>query len=550
MARQGTAAIGLVAKRRHQRESMSVWESANGPTLPRMAADPTLPVTFRARILARDLREAVRKRRPRRGLRALAAFVFPGRWAPRREARAAALGDAVRAGGLAAAGATLEPGEGSPNGSRPGSPAALRRARALALRATALTGRERETEQAVVAFLRREFGPPGSPPAPDPAAKAAAAATLASDLRIAGHRQPMIIVTVPGFHANPFARLMEQAYPQAGFAAIPVERADEIERIVEGSHAGGYGVVIHVNGPDRFVRGQGGPLGPGTAADRVLRDVDRWLALRASLVMTIHNGPRLRGPDADAERLVAQGLADRASLVHLLAADTAAMLAGWIKLDPSRCIHIPHPSYDGAYGPAPDRDDARRALGFDSQDVVVGLIGALAGRKEGELLLDALSRVPDPLPDGRRLRLVLAGILTDIRGESMIRRAMADPRVVGRFGFVEDVLMPGLLAALDVAVVPYERFLNSGWLHLALTAGLPVIASDGGNAAEVARPAALRLFRAGDAGALASMLAAAGELTTPEARAAARESVADLDPGRLSARFVEAVTAAVAQASP
>ena len=521
--------------------------SANGPTLPPMAADTALPLAVRARILARDLRESIRKRRPRRGLRSIAAFLFPGRWAPRPASRAAALEEAIRAGSLAAARATLTPRFGSPNGPRPGTAAALRRARALEVVATGLTGRERETERAVVAFLRGEFGPRVRPPVPDPEAKAAAAAALAGDLRQAGHRRPRILVTIPGFRANPYGRLMEQAYPRAGLAALPVERADEIDRVVEGSSAGGYEVVIHVNAPDRLVRAPGAPLDPAAAA-RVLRDADRWIAQRASLVMTIHNGPRLSGPDGDAERLVAQGLVDRASLVHLLAADTPAVLAGWISLDPSRCVQIAHPSYDGAYGPGPDRGDARRTLALDDKDVVVGLVGALAERKEGALLVDALAAVPDPLSDGRRLRLVLAGMLTAPRGEWLIRRAMADARVVARFGFVEDELMPGLLAALDVAVVPYEHFLNSGWLHLALTAGLPVIASDGGNAAEVARPAALRVFRAGDAGSLASVLATAGELTVPGARQAARESVADLDPARLSARFVDAVIAATTAA--
>lgn len=509
-----------------------------------MAADTVLPLAVRARILARDLQEAIRKRRSRRGLRALAAFVFPRRWAPSQASRTAALDAAVRAGSLVAARATVAPRFGSPEGPRPESPAAFRRARALDLVASELTGRERETERAVVAFLRGEFGPPSRSADPDPAGVATAAADLANDLRQAGHRRPRILVTVPGFRANPYGRLMEEAYPRAGLAALPVGRADEIERVVEGSAAGGYEVVIHVNAPDRLVREPGGPVDPAAVADRVLEGADRWIARGASLVMTIHNGPRLRGPQGDAERRVAQGLVDRASLVHLLAADTPAMLAGWISLDPSRCVHIAHPSYDGAYGPGPDRGDARRALGFDDQDIVVGLVGALAERKEGELLVDALAAVPDSLPDGRRLRLVLAGVLTGARGEWLIRRAMADARVVARFGFVEDQLMPGLLAALDVAVVPYERFLNSGWLHLALTAGLPVIASDGGNAAEVARPAALRVFRAGDAGSLASMLAAAGELTAPHARQAARESVADLDPGRQSTRFVDAVIAA------
>ena len=89
--------------------------------------------------------------------------------------------------------------------------------------------------------------------------------------------------------------------------------------------------------------------------------------------------------------------------------------------------------------------------------------------------------------------------------------------------------------------MPYGQYLNSGWLNLALTAGVPAIAPAGGTAAEVVRPEALRTFDPQIHGALTEALADAPRLATPEARAAARASVADLDAATISARFVEAL---------
>jgi glycosyltransferase involved in cell wall biosynthesis len=253
---------------------------------------------------------------------------------------------------------------------------------------------------------------------------------------------------------------------------------------------------------------------------------------------------------------VAQGIVDRARLVHLLTATTPAVLAGWITIDPARAVHVPHPNYDGAYGPLPPRAEARRRLGLDERlpseggEVVVGLLGYLADRKGGIDLLDAFTALPDPLPDGRRLRLVIGGMPSGRRSEELIRRAMGDARVVSRFGFIPDEALPELLATLDAAVVPYGAYLNSGWLHLALTYGIPVIAPDDRTTNEVARPGALRTFAAGDAGSLGAALAGAGDLATETARRDARASVEDLGSRRLSEAFVDAVLAATEDASP
>jgi glycosyltransferase involved in cell wall biosynthesis len=123
----------------------------------------------------------------------------------------------------------------------------------------------------------------------------------------------------------------------------------------------------------------------------------------------------------------------------------------------------------------------------------------------------------------------------------LIRASCADARIITRFGYVPDEELPGLLAALDVAVVPYGQYLNSGWLNLALTVGIPAIAPVGGTAAEVVRPEALRTFDPRVAGSLSGALADAASLATPAAHAAARASVADLDAATMSARFVEAL---------
>ena len=136
----------------------------------------------------------------------------------------------------------------------PGTPDALRRAAAVEVEARGLVGRERESEQTVARYLRNELprAVPAAPRQPDEVRAAAMAA--AAELRAAGHERPLIVATFPGFHANPFSTLMEQAYASHGLAAVHVASTGEIQAVVEGREAGGYRAVLHVNGPDRFLQ--------------------------------------------------------------------------------------------------------------------------------------------------------------------------------------------------------------------------------------------------------------------------------------------------------
>jgi glycosyltransferase involved in cell wall biosynthesis len=499
-------------------------------------------------ILRHELAAAVRRRRVWRAVRAIASFAFPSRWSSSPRTRSTVLDAGVHAGSRAAAASALAELARDPDSRKPGSAAARRRSSALEVLAAELPPGRRRIEQTLASYLRGDLAPPPSTASQRTGTPADEAAAAAHDLRAAGRADPVIVATFPGFSPNPYGALMEQSYRPAGLAPIHVTSGAAVDEILLGQDAGGYRTVIHLNAPDRFVgRVPSAPEAAATIAAS-LRTLDGWLGQGATIIASVHNGPRLAGHRAIAERGIAQGIMDRARLIHVLTRSTPRLLADWISIDPQRTIHVPHPSYDGVYGALPARAAARSRLAITTEEpepVVVGLIGSLANRKGVLDLLDSLDAVPDPLPGGRPLRVLLAGTPIGSHAEDLIRRALAEPRVVARIGYVPDEELPWLLAALDVAVIPYGQLLNSGWLHLALTAGIPAIAPSGGTAEEIVQREALRTYRAGDREGLASALRGAEALLSPVARAAARRSVEGLNARGLSEQLAAAIARVV-----
>ena len=162
----------------------------------------------------------------------------------------------------------------------------------------------------------------------------ASAIAAAAGLRVAGHDRPLIVATFPGFLANPFSRLMEQAYAGNGLAAVHVVSHGRDP----GRHRRSRGRCVWRRSPRqrprRFLLGTpaASEADALAAAAGIVDQLDGWLAAGVPLVTTIHNGPMLRDLRAEAERRVAQAIVDRASLVHLLTASTPAVLDGWLDL--------------------------------------------------------------------------------------------------------------------------------------------------------------------------------------------------------------------------
>lgn len=129
------------------------------------------------------------------------------------------------------------------------------------------------------------------------------------------------------------------------------------------------------------------------------------------------------------------------------------------------------------------REDARRALGYASDEKVLLFFGTLDWRKGLDVLVDAFAR----LPAGDRYRLILAGgqpvrIKDTPAYRTWYEQLMAKVRTIPgiqTFGFLPDLDVARLFSAADMVVLPYvipQRV--SAVLNQAASYELPFIGSD------------------------------------------------------------------------
>jgi len=171
-----------------------------------------------------------------------------------------------------------------------------------------------------------------------------------------------------------------------------------------------------------------------------------------------------------------------------------------------------------------DRRGARAALGVEPGETLVGAVGTIREVKGQRVLLEAMLPLLGGMPG---LRLVLAGDRRGAYAEEVAREA-------ARAGLGERVLMPGpvddvpgLLAALDLFVLPSLSEGMSNALLEAMAAGLPIVATRvGGNAEALAEGDAGVLVPPGDPGelreAIAGLLADRGRAARLAGRARER----------------------------
>jgi glycosyltransferase involved in cell wall biosynthesis len=157
-------------------------------------------------------------------------------------------------------------------------------------------------------------------------------------------------------------------------------------------------------------------------------------------------------------------------------------------LEPGRVVVIPHGEYGffGREGDLPDRDAARRGLGLDPRDEVALFFGYIREYKGLDVLLEAW---PGVVRARRRARLVVAGdpvrLAPARRGE--LEAWATRLGAIHRFAYVPFPEVTRYFAAADVLVMPYRHVSQSGVLFLALSLGLPVVATRVGGLPEVLR---------------------------------------------------------------
>lgn len=132
------------------------------------------------------------------------------------------------------------------------------------------------------------------------------------------------------------------------------------------------------------------------------------------------------------------------------------------------------------------RADLLARLGLTPEQRIVLFFGALAPYKGLDLLIDAMQG----LPADTKVVLLVAGFCRDLALKQQLQHRMAPLLAAGRAvwldGYVpEDEVLP-LFHGSDLLVMPYRHIDQSGVVFMALSTGLPVLATDVGSLAQYA----------------------------------------------------------------
>ena len=271
------------------------------------------------------------------------------------------------------------------------------------------------------------------------------------------------------------------------------------------AHERGVPLVLEVNAP----------LVDEAARYRGLGNEDRWRSWERTVL-------------ASADAVIAVSTAVRAHVVS----------AGQ---DP-RQVSLIHNGVDVADFSNADGREIRARYGL-ADSTVIGFTGSLKPWHGVDVLLDAFAG----LPPGVKLLIVGDG-----PERERLEQAAAEPSLAGRVvftGSVPHAMVPGHLAAMDIATAPYsaqEDFYFSP-LKVAeyLAAALPVVASAQGDVPDIVGNAGI-LVPPGDARALSTALARLCAEPAQRRRLAdaARARAGDLDWSRVAARVEEVLQSA------
>ena len=182
--------------------------------------------------------------------------------------------------------------------------------------------------------------------------------------------------------------------------------------------------------------------------------------------------------DAALSRFFLRACAGHVVLSDAVAADLATLCA------PGTPVRrIEHPVY-ARFGAAPPRAEARAALGLPPDAPVVLFFGFVRAYKGLDVLLEALPRVAEAVPD---VHLVVAGEAYDdpARYRALLARHGLGARVTWHERYIASDAVPRYFAAADVVAQPYVRATQSGVAQVAVHFETPMVLTDVGGLAEV-----------------------------------------------------------------
>ncbi len=357
-------------------------------------------------------------------------------------------------------------------------------------------------------------------------------------LRRLDFAQPTVVLYHQPSPDNPFQALLYRRAWDRGIAPVPLWDLQDLDAIPAAVPAGTR-LVLHLHWVNRVLHGASGPDEATTRLATFEARLRRAVAAGVTVVWTAHNVLPHDTPFEEADTKLRRIIVEQATMIHVLAASTPELAAPLYRIPPEKVVHVPLPTFRGAYADVVDRPAARFALGLPADAYVLALVGGLRPHKGLHSLLDAFELAATDEP---RLRLLIAG--SPSRGEAIeafLARAARDPRISLHARPIPSDDMQLFLRAADVAMLPYLRTLNSAVLMMVLAFDLPVIAPAVGGIGETIEPAMSVSFEPGDARSLAAAILAARDLPPDGVRAAARRISEAHAADTISDRFLSAL---------
>ncbi len=143
----------------------------------------------------------------------------------------------------------------------------------------------------------------------------------------------------------------------------------------------------------------------------------------------------------------------------------------------------PHPIYDH-YGERMSKAEACKALNLDADKDYMLFFGLVRAYKGLDLLLDAMGKMHDKLPN---LRLLIAGEFYE--QEEVYRKQIADngltDKVIIRNEFIPDADLRLYFGAADLIVQPYKTATQSGVTQVAFHFEKPMLVTNVGGLGEI-----------------------------------------------------------------
>lgn len=349
----------------------------------------------------------------------------------------------------------------------------------------------------------------------------------------------MKVILAPTLGAgNPYVELLRSSLEERGVEARLARRGRGIQLWFAAAQHG-LPDVVHLQWQHPFFSGK-------TLGEAIVRSILFWLQwatlrlLGVRFVWTVHNllgHERLQAAwELKCSRMLAR-LVDRI-IVHCNGA--VDIVARSYAVSSDRLDVIPHGNYVSRYPAMPEKGEARRALGFESDKVLFLYFGLIREYKGLDVLLDVLSDLPR-----LEVKLIILGKPRTVSlAERLASRIEQEPRASARFEFVEEKLLETYLAAADVIVLPYSDVLTSGSAVLAASCGRALIVPRVGCLAEFPPQAAILYDPSSESG-LRSALEQAMHAPLEAMGEAARAFVAEAPWSLVAGRTLEVYRSAV-----